>query len=565
MLKKLLPIVMLVYISLAVQAQVPPNDNCADAIAVAAAELVIFNTTEATTDGPLHLNSPCPSADNDTLWRDIWYVFTPDFTGKADWSLCGTADFDTKIAVYNPGATCPLQNNDLFTCNDDFGSCTGNTSRLIFDVTAGQSYLLRLGGWGATAPGAGGAGTFEINEFISAVPNDLCELAIDVNLGPGQPVSNIGATTDGPQHPGNSACFGFNDPTVQADIWYRFTAPSSSAIEWSTCDNINFDSRMAVYQAGATCPLSDSDLKACNDDGAGCSNYTSRVIFDVVQGETYLLRLGGYNGDQGAGTFDLLEIIPPVPPANDACTTPDSAWIVTPAMADDFDGPIIGTTVNAYFDEDNFIFPNTQCFGTNTAGGEFADVWYWFNTYGNDTLEIRFNLDSDQPVGSFYVDLFDACTLMVDTNVITGSCVFADPINPNVATTITGLPDEPTLYLLRVTTRLTTQLPGDFWFFIVGDITAPPVATQEAFPGQYKLYPNPAYDRLELSLFMEKSASTMLEIMNTLGQTVQRQDAGNLPTGPHSFDLDVSALSKGVYFLALQSELGTSTVRFVKQ
>ncbi|MFQ5445748.1 MAG: T9SS type A sorting domain-containing protein [Saprospiraceae bacterium] len=565
MLKRLLPITFLLLFGVSLFAQAPPNDNCADAIAVTAGDMVMFNTAEATTDGPFHPNSPCPSSDNDTLWRDIWYVFTPDFTGFADWSLCGTANFDTKIAVYNPGATCPLQDSDLLTCNEDFGSCAGATSRLIFDVEAGQSYLLRLGGWGATAPGEGGEGTFTIEEFVSTVPNDLCQLASVVELGTAQPFSSVGATTDGPDHPGNSACFGFGDVTVQSDIWYSFTAPNTASIEWSTCDNINFDSRLAIYNAGATCPLADEDLMACNDDGAGCMNFTSRVIFDVVQGETYLLRLGGFGGDQGAGTFDLVEIIPPEPPANDACTSPDSAWIVTAAMADDFDGAIVGTTVNAYFDEASFIYPNTQCFSNSTTSGEFADVWYWFNTYGNDSLEIRFNLDSEEPAGSFFVDLFDACDMMVDTSVIIGSCLFADPDNQNVATTITGLPDEPTVYLLRVTTRLTTQLPGAYWFFIVGDITSPPVATQEAFPGQFKLYPNPAGDMLHLNLFMEQQAATTLKIMNTLGQTVQQQDAGDLYTGAHSFDLDLSGFSKGVYFLVLQSEQGTSTVRFVKE
>ncbi len=563
MMKNLLLLTFFLCYGLVLSGQAPPNDNCADAITVSTGDEVMFSTLNATTDGPFHPDSPCPSAQNDTIWNDIWYVFTPDFTGLADWSLCGTANFDTKIAVYNGGATCPLSDSDLLTCNDDFGGCDLSTSRLIFQVEEGQTYLLRLGGWGATAPGESGEGSFTIDEFQAAVPNDFCATAQEVFLGADQPVTNVGATTDGPSHPGNSACFGFNDETIQADIWYKFTAPSTTTVEWSTCDQINFDSRLAVYNPGATCPLSDDDLYVCNDDGAGCSGFTSRLIFEVQEGETYMMRLGGYGGDQGTGTFSLLEIEPPEPPANDLCQNPDSAWIVTSAMADDFEGAIIGTTVNAYFDEDNFIFPNTQCFGGSTTSGEFADVWYWFNTYGNDSLEIRFFVDPDNPIGSFYVDLFDACNMMVDTNVISGSCLFASPDQQIVSTVVKGFPEEPTVYLLRVTTRLTTQLPGVFWMFIVGDITTG-TNSVNPFPGQYKLYPNPASNRINLSLFMDKSVFTTFEIVNSFGQKVLVEEAGTIPAGMHNFELDTSPLPGGLYWLVLKSEDGVSSTRFVK-
>ncbi|MEL6866578.1 MAG: hypothetical protein AAFP19_19285, partial [Bacteroidota bacterium] len=61
-------------------AQAPINDNCADAIPVGRDSTVDFSTITASTDGPFHVDSPCPSAENDTIWNDIWYLFTPDFT-----------------------------------------------------------------------------------------------------------------------------------------------------------------------------------------------------------------------------------------------------------------------------------------------------------------------------------------------------------------------------------------------------------------------------------------------------------------------------------------------------
>ncbi len=558
--KLLLPISLFLCFTIQLSAQ-PANDNCADAILIDAGTPVSFSTIGATTDGPFHpaATTPCPSSANDTLWSDIWYTFTPDFTGLADWTFCGTVDYDSKIAVYNPGSACPPVNDDLYVCNDDGTGCSAAESRLLFNVTAGETYLLRVGGWGETAPGETGSGTFLIEEFMTAVPNDFCAQALDVTLGMDQQFTNAGATTDGPVHLVDpSGCFGFGDNTVQADIWYSFTAPSSTTVEWSTCDQINFDSRLAVYKAGVGCTPMGDDLYVCNDDGAGCSNYTSRVVFDVVQGETYLLRLGGWNGDSGSGTFDLFETTPPVPPANDLCANADSAWISTPAQFDDFENPLPGTTINGTFDGGTFIYP--PCLG-NQSGGEFATVWYWFNTYGNESVDIHLIKGDDAQDAAFIVDMFEACGTPVDTSVISGSCFILDEATFLDFTTVSNLPAEPTVYWIRVSTRLTSDLPGDFFLFIVGEITT---GTNEAFPGQVKLFPNPAKTQLHLNLSLEEMVDADVRIVNTLGQTVIRENRGRLATGFHQFDFDLAGLPAGVYFVVLDSEKGGSTLKFIK-
>ncbi|MBK8566444.1 MAG: T9SS type A sorting domain-containing protein [Saprospiraceae bacterium] len=542
--------------------QAPPNDNCANAIVAVTGVNVSFTTVDATTDGPFHPNSPCPSAVNDTIWTDIWYTYTADFSGLCDFSLCNNATFDTKIAVYKPGTTCPAQDGDLLTCNDDAGNCGGSTSRVLFDATAGQTYLLRIGGYGETAPGLSGTGSFILSQFIPALPNDFCEQAQVVSVGEDQAFTNVDATTDGPIHPGNNTCFGFNDPTVQSDIWYKFTAPQSGSVLWSTCNTVAFDSRLAVYSGNATCPLLDGDLLACNDDGSGCNNFTSKVFFNVQQGQTYLLRLGGFGGAVGAGTFDLILSDPPPPPANDLCPDALEVALVTAEMADDFEGQTDGTTTDGSFDPNNYIFPNAQCFGTNTNGGEFSDVWYQFNTLGNEELELRFYSGGDQ-TGSYYAELFEACDLPVDTSVIFGSCVFVDPTTLAATTLIGNLPPTPTLYLMRVTTRLTTQLPGDFFFYLVAEITEPSAA-KDNFPGESRVFPNPAGDKLYLNLMLNESIETTAQIVNAMGQVVLNKQLGQVAAGNHQFPFEVAVLPKGVYFLQLYSDKGIKTAKFVK-
>ncbi|MEL6868016.1 MAG: T9SS type A sorting domain-containing protein, partial [Bacteroidota bacterium] len=430
-------------------------------------------------------------------------------------------------------------------------------------VDAGLTYLLRLGGYGETAPGGAGTGFFTIQEFVPTLSNDFCNTATEVMIGTGQQFTNVGAITDGPLHPNDEGCFGFGDNTVQADIWYRFTAPFTGAVEWSTCDQINFDSRMAVYIDDAGCALSDEDLYACNDDGSGCMNFTSRLIFSVDEGVTYLLRLGGYTGEQGTGTFDLIETDPPIPPANDLCENADSAWIITQEQFDQLEGAIEGTTINGTIaDISTFIFPNGQCYTANTTSGEFSTVWYELNSLGNTELIIWLFKEDDFQEAAYVVELFETCDQQVDSLAISGSCLDVSEDDVFVFTEVTNLPAEPTDYLIRVTTRLTTEVPGDFSLFIVGDsVFVPPVAVVEPFADEISVFPNPADTELLVNFSLNAQTRADLKIVNTLGQTVFLNRQQDLLAGENQLNVDVSDLSSGLYFPVLESEMGRSTMR----
>ncbi|MDT8299958.1 MAG: GEVED domain-containing protein [Sedimentisphaerales bacterium] len=109
------------------------NDNCQNAKPIGNVSGMAFDTSNATFDGPGHcLTSP-----------NIWYIYTATCTGKATVSLCGSG-YDTKMAVYNGGGCNPSLSR-LIECNDD--SC-GWQSEVTFDATAGQQYLIEVGGFG---------------------------------------------------------------------------------------------------------------------------------------------------------------------------------------------------------------------------------------------------------------------------------------------------------------------------------------------------------------------------------------------------------------------------------
>jgi hypothetical protein len=113
----------------------PSKDDCANAQAIGEVKDLVFDTTNATFDGPgLCMTSP-----------NIWFVYTASCTGDATVSLLGSS-FDTMLAVYE-GDDCDLASKDLIECNDDAPGVY--TSEITFAATADAKYLIEIGGYGS--------------------------------------------------------------------------------------------------------------------------------------------------------------------------------------------------------------------------------------------------------------------------------------------------------------------------------------------------------------------------------------------------------------------------------
>ncbi len=541
-------------------AQVPANDNCADAQVIALNDVLDYSTLEATTDGPVHPDAGCFGV-NDSIPKDIWFVFTPDTDDIVIVSNCGTSFFDSRMVIYQANLDCALGPDDYLACNDDGSSVDcGTSSSIGFAPESGSTYLIRLGGFAdADTESTSGEGSITIT-VANGPDNDFCSAAIPVMLGAGQEYSTIDALTDGPDHLDNP-CFGFGSVTAGADIWYTFTPDFTGAVQWSTCNTGGFDTRLAVYNPGSACPPTDGDLFSCNDDGADCAGFTSNLLFEVVAGETYLLRLGGFGTDSGQGTFDLLETTPPVPPANDACADFIEIEVNTPEVGAALTNLSLGTTQDATFVSTDFTFP--PCLD-NQNGGEFGDVWYRFNTMGLETINMElFNLDDGETV-AFYLNLMLGCTTAVDTMAIQGSCITVNNTEDFATTTVTGLPTEPTDMYVRILTRLTSDAPGDYAFQVIGG-EDPNSVEDEIFGTNVSIAPNPAQNEAILRLNLQETAPLSVEIMNTVGQVVNKQDHTRLATGEHAISLDIADLPTGIYFVNLRSENSLKTMKLIKE
>ncbi|MCO6492081.1 MAG: T9SS type A sorting domain-containing protein [Phaeodactylibacter sp.] len=566
---KYLPAIFTIALSLAIEGGLfaqPPNDECANAIAVGLGDHD-FNTVDATTGIPAFPQN-CPSDDSssDSLYNDIWYTYTADFTGQVEFSTCGMAGFDTNLAVYGPNAPCPPTDDDLIDCSEDAPGCSGFTSRVSFDVVSGETYLLRIGGYGSNSPGEEGIGTFSLTEYIPppSPPNDDCEtaepLVLNANDSTFVEFTSLYANTSPPEHIEPQQCFegaDENESLVHNDVWYVWTATFTDGLEWSNCGTTGFDSRMAVYES-ATCPPDISTLVGCSDDafddnGLQCGNFTSRAFFNVEEGKTYYFRLGGWSASgAGTGTFYVRRIPLLEPPANDPCQLPEPAFIITEEEADNFDVLFEGNTSLATSQSEN---PPPHCDDPN----EFWDVWYSFNCGDNEEITVRFN--KVDLFAEFVIDVFESCGVPADSTW----CIRSDEQDESFfTTTLTGFPGDSSNYLIRVSTNIVDYRPGSFFFQLIG-IPFGPVGVEELPVEDFRFYPNPVKEQAGMSFRTRDVLDSQAEVVNTLGQVVQRHDFGQLPAGEHNLSFPTAGLDPGIYFLRLRAEGRQKTVRFVKQ
>jgi hypothetical protein len=144
----------------------PVNDACSSATPVVAGGTYIGSTVCATRDG-------FASCGASTQGPDVWYRFTAPSSGILHADTCGVAgSFNTVLSFHLN--SCPGVTANLFACNND--SC-GTLSSLDAPVSAGSTYLIRVGGFGA---------------------NDLGNYELHITFTPGSCYANCDGSTIAP-------------------------------------------------------------------------------------------------------------------------------------------------------------------------------------------------------------------------------------------------------------------------------------------------------------------------------------------------------------------------------
>ncbi len=297
----------------------PPNNACSAATVISGYGSTAFTTVGATTDGPTE--ALCNNAGDSQVNSDVWFRWTGCASGTVTLNICD-ATYDSRIAVY-PGASCPSATGSVLACNDDSCGTSNLRSQLTFTAVAGTPYLVRIGGFTT----ATGTGTLVISGPACPPPgpaNDNCANREGVGIG-NTPFTTVGATTDGPAHPG---CLAFGSDLVSNDIWYNHPSQCPGSIRIGLCD-ANYDTRLAVYD-DAGCTNLDARLLVCNDDACGTGGLASQVRIASRIGRNYTIRVGGFNGATGSGNMTIV-YCPADFDANGIVEVPDifaflSAW-----------------------------------------------------------------------------------------------------------------------------------------------------------------------------------------------------------------------------------------------
>lgn len=140
----------------------------------------------------------------------------------------------------------------------------------------------------------------EVNCPIAGA-GDECEVALIASVGE-NPFETNTATPSSPQ-PDDTICPDtYLDWGNSNDIWFLFVPEASGDLLFTTCDASSYDTSMAIYENSC------DNQVACNgdsSDGSGCQAYFSAVNMTVTAGETYYIRIGGWEGSAGSGTLTI--------------------------------------------------------------------------------------------------------------------------------------------------------------------------------------------------------------------------------------------------------------------
>ena len=140
------------------------------------------------------------------------------------------------------------------------------------------------------------------NSNVGTIPGDECSTALEAFEG-ANPFDTTIMTPSDPQPDDSMCAHTYLDWDNSNDAWLYWVAPSDGAATFTTCDPNSFDTSMVVYEGSC------DNQVACNGDGdedVACQSWHSEVVdYAVTTGETYYIRIGGWEAASGTGTLTI--------------------------------------------------------------------------------------------------------------------------------------------------------------------------------------------------------------------------------------------------------------------
>lgn len=189
-------------------------------------------------------------------------------------------------------------------------------------------------------------------EASAQASNDLCANATPIANGQTLSGTTVGAGADNVGFCGTS--------NSAPGVWYTITG-NGQLLTLSTCNQASYDTKISVFSGSCGSLV----CVGGNDDGVGCSNFSSELTISSVPNTVYYVLVHGFLSS--TGTFDLTATFTG-PPVNDDCSNATSI-ACGQAMS--------GSTDNATLDN-----ASSCSFVSNTAPG----VWYEFTGTGQPVI-----------------------------------------------------------------------------------------------------------------------------------------------------------------------------------
>ncbi len=289
--KKLFTFLFLVAVMLYPSLETWANDDCSNATPIQCGQTLAGSTIGANFDGI----SFCGTTINAP---GVWYTVQGN-GGQYTASTCNQASYDTKISIFE-GSCGALS---CVTGQDDAIGCSGFTTEVDWQTTAGTTYYILIHGFG------GATGNFNLSVDCGNPPagNDVCSGAIDINCNTTVSGSTVGTNVDLAPFCGTS--------NTAPGVWYHF-AGDGSCVTATTCGSgTNYDTKLTVFEGncnGLSCV-------GGNDDDFSCAfgALQSTVEWTSTAGTDYYILVHGYSS--ATGNFDLTLSCVSGPPNDDVC------------------------------------------------------------------------------------------------------------------------------------------------------------------------------------------------------------------------------------------------------
>lgn len=411
---------------------------------------------------------------------------------------------------------------------------------------------------------------------------------------------------------------------LNTTMWYTFVGDGEKYhIETVPCNSTNYitgpgDTQMLVY-AGDNC--NDLTEIVCNDDlyPTGMPDWRSAVDLETVAGQNYYMLIDGFDGSVFGGTLSVGEFcIEITKVASVLCadgavgtyTTSSPILCWESVLADLFTidansfvlpnegivsglswaisaqplNPSIYPAADPNYLGSFQVLPDVYAPGVTNDNSSFmmAGNIYYFTPVvignGDNGGLPNFLHNIDTTNACYFVGQSVAVAFLPLTDDITASAVAGSgSVNLTVGGGIGAIIGDESFFTYLWSNGATTQdltgVPAGIYTVTVSDECSAPatasatvttIGTEDPASIQsFVISPNPTTGTVTLNLALATAAEVRIEVLNTLGQTIQTYNAGKLNN--LSQNVDLNSMAQGSYFLRVTVDGETAIRRVVVQ